>query len=216
MGVWESLVRGRETMNVPDEREEQRLVEAARCGDAQAFERLMAPYESLLYNVAYRILGDGEAAADAIQETLLSVYQALDAFRGGSFKAWLLRIVTNACYDQLRRRRRRPTSSLEALLVGARVHRAFMERVEDPEEYVIRRDLGRMIQRGLRLLNHDQRVAVVLSDIHGLSYPEIAEITGVPVGTVKSRISRGRARLRDYLRSQGTLVPYRRLSPQPT
>lgn len=203
-------------MNVPDERETQRLVEAVRNGDARAFERLMAPYQSLLYNVAYRILGDSDAAADATQETLLSVYRALDDFRGGSFKAWLLRIVTNACYDQLRYRRRRPTSSLEALLIGSRVHRIFVEKVEDPEEYVMRRDLGRIIQRGLNLLNPEQRVAVVLSDIHGLSYPEIAQITGVPVGTVKSRISRGRARLRDYLQAQEALVPRRYLSPQPT
>jgi len=202
-------------MNAPDDQEEQRLVEAARNGDAQAFEALMAPYQSLLYNVAYRILGDGEAAADATQETLFSVYRALDDFRGGSFKAWLLRIVTNACYDQLRHKQRRPTSSLEALLIGSRMHHIFTEKIEDPEEYVIRRDLGRIIQRGLRLLNQDQRVAIVLSDIYGLSYPEIAEITGVPVGTVKSRISRGRARLRDYLQGQEALVPRRYLTPQP-
>jgi RNA polymerase sigma-70 factor (ECF subfamily) len=195
--------------------EEEKLIEAAREGDARAFATLMAPYQGLLYNTAYRILGDGEAAADATQETLLSVYRALDRFRGGSFKAWLLRIVTNACYDHLRRKQRRPTSSLEVLLVGTRVHRAFIESMEDPEDYVIRRDLGRIIQRGLRLLNDDQRVAIVLSDIHGLSYPEIAEITGVPVGTVKSRISRGRARLRDYLLKQDAIVPRRYLAPQP-
>jgi len=202
-------------MNGRDEQEEQQLIESARSGDARAFAALMAPYQSLLYNAAYRILGDGEAAADATQEALLSVYRSLGTFRGGSFRAWLLRIITNACYDHLRRKQRRPTSSLEALLVGARVHRAFTESIEDPEDYVIRRDLGRTIQRGLRLLNDDQRIAIVLSDIHGLSYPEIAEITGVPVGTVKSRISRGRARLRDYLLGQEMLVPHRYLTPQP-
>jgi len=202
-------------MNGQGERDEERLIEAARDGDAKAFSALMLPYQSLLYNTAYRILGDAEAAADVTQETLFSVYRALDDFRGGSFKAWLLRIVTNACYDHLRRKRRRPTSSLEALLVGSRVHRIFTEGAEDPEDYVMRRDLGRIIQRGLRLLNDDQRVAIVLSDIHGLSYPEIAEVTGVPVGTVKSRISRGRARLRDYLMGQDALVPRRYLTPQP-
>ncbi len=198
-----------------DKHEEEKLIEAAREGDAQAFATLMASYQSLLYNTAYRILGDSEAAADATQEALFSAYRALDRFRGGSFRAWLLRIVTNACYDHLRRKQRRPTSSLEVLLVGTRVHRAFLESMEDPEDYVIRRDLGRIIQRGLRLLNDDQRVAIVLSDIHGLSYPEIAEITGVPVGTVKSRISRGRARLRDYLMGQDAVVPRRYLAPQP-
>lgn len=188
---------------------EEELIDAAQNGSEAAFRELVDTYQSLLFNTAYRILSDQDAAADATQEALLSAYRALDSFRGGSFKAWMLRIVTNACYDQLRRKQRRPTSSLEALLVGPGVHHAFSDKSEDPEGYVLRQDLGETIQRGLRTLSLDQRTAIVLSDVHGLSYPEIAEIAGVPVGTIKSRISRGRARLRDYLLNQDGVVPRR-------
>lgn len=188
-------------------RDEEQLIAKAQTGDQAAFQTLMEPYQSLLFNVAYRILGDHDGAADATQEALLSAYRALKSFRGGSFKAWMLRIVTNACYDQLRRKQRRPTSSLEALLVGPGLHHAFTDKSEDPESYVLRQDLGQIIQRGLKTLSLDQRTAIVLSDIHELSYPEIAEIAGVPVGTIKSRISRGRAQLRDYLLQQDDVVP---------
>lgn len=188
-------------------RDEEQLIAKAQTGDQAAFQTLMEPYQSLLFNVAYRILGDHDGAADATQEALLSAYRALKSFRGGSFKAWMLRIVTNACYDQLRRKQRRPTSSLEALLVGPGLHHVFTDKSEDPESYVLRQDLGQIIQRGLKTLSLDQRTAIVLSDIHELSYPEIAEIAGVPVGTIKSRISRGRAQLRDYLLQQDDVVP---------
>lgn len=194
-------------MGAGHERNEQQLVTAAQNGEQAAFEDLVNAYQSMLFNAAYRILSDEEAAADAAQEALLSAYRALATFRGGSFKAWMLRIVTNASYDQLRRKQRRPTSSLEALLVGPGTHGAFTDKTENPESYVLRQDLGRTLQRGLDMLSLDQRTAVVLSDIHGLSYPEIAEIAEVPIGTVKSRISRGRARLRDYLLNQEGLAP---------
>jgi RNA polymerase sigma-70 factor (ECF subfamily) len=180
---------------------------AAKQGDAAAFQQLVEDYQATLFNAAVRILGDHDAAADATQEAFISAHRALDGFRGGSFRAWLLRIVTNACYDQLRRNRRRPTSSLEALLVGEGVHPVFTDRAVDPERHIFRDDLGRALQRGLDRLTPEQRTAIVLSDIQGLSYPEVATIEGVPVGTVKSRISRGRARLRDYLLSQSDVVP---------
>lgn len=189
-------------MAIRDDWDERALVAAAQNGEPAAFEELVDAYQSILFNAAYRILSDEDAAADAAQEALLSAYRALKTFRGGSFKAWILRIVTNSCYDQLRRKRRRPTSSLEALLTGPNIHRAFTDKAEDPESYVLRQDLGQVLQRGLCMLSVDQRTAVVMSDIYGLSYPEIAEIANVPVGTIKSRISRGRARLRDYLLRQ--------------
>jgi RNA polymerase sigma-70 factor (ECF subfamily) len=196
-------------MNTQDRFDERPLICAAQAGDQPAFNELMISYQSLAFNVAYRILGDDEAAADVTQDAFLSAYRAIRSFRGGSFKAWLLRIVTNACYDSLRRKQRRPSSSLDAWLVGSSRHHAFTDRSEDPESYVMRRDLEQALQRGLRMLSVDQRVAVVLSDIHGLSYPEIAQVEGVPLGTVKSRVSRGRARLRDYLLAQDDLLPRR-------
>lgn len=188
---------------------EEAVIQQAQAGALQAFNRLVYHYQSLTYNVAYRILNDSDAAADATQDAFLSAYKALESFRGGSFKAWILRIVTNACYDELRRRKRQPTSSLEALLVGGGAHQVFVDRTENPESYALRQDLGRVIQAGLQTLPEDQRTTVVLADIQGLQYKEIAEITGVELGTVKSRLSRGRGRLRDFLRQQEELLPHR-------
>jgi RNA polymerase sigma-70 factor (ECF subfamily) len=185
------------------------LIQEAQAGNQQAFNRLVYQFQGITYNVAYRILSDSDAAADATQDAFVSAYKALDSFRGGSFKAWILRIVTNACYDELRRKKRQPTSSLDALLVGPGAHEAFVDRAEHPESYAVRQDLGRAIQAGLATLPDDQRTALVLADIEGLHYKEIAEITGVELGTVKSRLSRGRARLRDVLRDQEELLPKR-------
>lgn len=189
--------------------DEQALIAAARRGDAQAFNSLIQSYQTIVYNVAYRILHDQDAAADAAQEALLSAFHGLVGFRGGSFKAWLLRIVTNACYDQLRAAQRRPTSSLDDLQVDPDHSAMLLDDAETPEEYVLRQDLGRSIQAGLDELPADQRATLILSDIQGLSYEEIAQATRVSLGTVKSRLSRGRARLRDYLQSHEELLPNR-------
>jgi RNA polymerase sigma-70 factor (ECF subfamily) len=190
--------------------DERRLIELARRGDAQAFNRLVLAYQGLAYNIAYRIVGDPDAAADATQDAFLSAYRALPDFRGGSFKAWLLRIVTNACYDQLRARQRRPSTSLEDLLTEPDQEPSFFrDENESPEEFAMRRELGRVIQLGILTLPVDQRTTLVLADIQGLSYEEIAEVTQVSLGTVKSRLSRARARLRDYLLAQEELLPDR-------
>jgi len=189
--------------------DEQALIAAARRGDAQAFNKLILNYQTLVYNVAYRMLHDPDAAADATQEAFISAFRALHGFRGGSFKAWLLRIVTNACYDQLRVAQRRPSSSLDDMSIDPDHSPTLLDHAESPEDYALRQDLGQAIQGGLDQLPPDQKVTVILSDIQGLSYEEIAEATGVALGTVKSRLSRGRARLRDYLREQQELLPRR-------
>jgi len=167
-------------------------------------------YQSMAYNVAYRILGDRDAAADATQDAFLSAFKAIGKFRGGSFKSWLLRIVTNACYDQLRLKQRRPTASLDALLVANPAPiQSLSEPGESPEEYAMRQELSRVIQAGIGILPPEQRVTLVLSDVQGLSYQEIAEITGASLGTVKSRLSRARGKLRDFLLERGELLPSR-------
>jgi len=189
--------------------DEKTLVASARRGDTRAFNELVSHYQDMVYNVSYRILGDAEAAADASQDAFLSAYQAVDRFKGGSFKAWLLRIATNACYDQLRVKKRRPTSSLEALYTDSHASSHFINGRETPEEHTLRQELGQTIQLGISTLAPDQRVTLVLSDVQGLSYKEIAQVTGVSVGTVKSRLSRARASLRDYLSIRGELLPAR-------
>jgi RNA polymerase sigma-70 factor (ECF subfamily) len=189
--------------------DEKALIAAARRGDTHSFNQLVSHYQDMVYNVAYRILGDAQAAADASQDTFLSAYQAVGKFKGGSFKAWLLRIATNSCYDQLRVQKRRPTSSLEAVYTDSDPSSHFVNGRESPEDHALREELGQTIQRGIASLPAEQRVTLVLSDVQGLSYSQIAEATGASVGTVKSRLSRGRSKLRDYLLEQRELLPAR-------
>jgi RNA polymerase sigma-70 factor (ECF subfamily) len=189
--------------------DEKALIAAAKRGDTRSFNQLVSQYQDMVYNVAFRILGDGEAAADASQDTFLSAYKAVANFKGGSFKAWLLRIATNSCYDQLRVHQRRPTSSLEAIYTDTDPSSHFVNGRETPEEHALRQELGQVIQQGIQTLPPDQRTTLVLSDVQGLSYAEIAEVTGTSIGTVKSRLSRGRARLRDCLLEQKELLPAR-------
>jgi RNA polymerase sigma-70 factor (ECF subfamily) len=189
--------------------DEQALISAAKKGDRRAFNQLVVHYQGLAYNVAYRILGDPEAAADATQDAFFSAYRAMPKFRGGSFKSWLLRIVTNACYDQLRVKQRRPTSSLDDLPVEAD-HTYYLEdSAEQPDEFVERQELNRFIEAGIATLPPDQRMVLVLSDIQGMSYQEVAEVLNISLGTVKSRLSRGRAKVRDFLWQRGELLPTR-------
>ncbi len=189
--------------------EEGRLIEAARSGDLEAFNALIRAYQDRLYNVAFRIMGDHDSAWDAVQEALISAFRGIRGFRGGSFLAWLMRIVTHACYDELRRRRRRPQASLEALFVADQTPETEMTLppVEGPEFYAERRELAELLHRAIQTLPEDQRIVLVLSDIEGYSYEEISGILGVPLGTVKSRLSRARMRVRDFLLAHRELLP---------
>ncbi len=189
--------------------EEQALIQAAQRGDMSAFNELVLHYQSQVYNLAYRIMGEPHAAADATQEAFISAYRAIERYRGGSFKSWLLRIVANACYDELRRRKRRPTSSLDALhVVDPAPVGPLVNRPEDPEAYAQRQDLNHALHSGMQTLPPEQRMALVLSDVQGYSYQEIADITQSSLGTVKSRLSRARAKMRDYLLAQEELFPH--------
>jgi RNA polymerase sigma-70 factor (ECF subfamily) len=190
--------------------DEKALIDAARQGDVGSFNQLVLSYQSMVYNFAYRILGDRHAAADATQDAFISAFKAIGKFRGGSFKAWLLRIVTNACYDQLRRKQRQPSTSLDALLVlEPAPTQSLTDPRESPEEYTVRQELSKAIQIGIGNLPPEQRVTLVLADVQGFSYQEIAGVTGVSLGTVKSRLSRARNKLRDFLLGQRELLPSR-------
>ncbi len=192
--------------------DEPQLISASQAGDLQAFNMLVEHYQHRLYALAYRMLGDPEAAADATQDAFLAAYRNIRRYRGGSFIAWLLRIATNACYDQLRARKRRPQISLDAVEPDAdEAPRQFTDSGESPDERILRDELAREIERRLQELPDDQRLAVILSDIQGYSYDEIAAATGWPLGTVKSRLSRGRTHLRDALRAGELLPAYYRL-----
>jgi len=185
------------------------LIASARKGDLDAFNTLVLAYQHQVYNLAYRIMGDEASAADATQEAFISAYKHMESFRGDSFKSWIFRIVTNACYDELRRRKRRPASSLEGLAgdEDLEIEYDIPDESDSPEARVERRELAQVLQFGIETLPPDQRITLVLSDVQNMSYEEIAAITGANLGTVKSRLSRARAKLRDYLVASGELSP---------
>jgi RNA polymerase sigma-70 factor (ECF subfamily) len=190
--------------------DEVKMIGYAQEGDLDAFNRLVLTYQDLAYNVAYRIMGEHAAAEDAVQEGFISAYRNLNRFRGGSFRAWVMRIVTNACYDELRRRKRRPTTPLEPLNQDAEEVESptwLEDPEESPEEFAERSDLSRAIQECLDRLTEEFRAVVVLVDIQGMNYSEVSDVVKSPLGTIKSRLARARYQLRDCLQGFGELLP---------
>lgn len=194
--------------------DENTLIDAAKAGDVDAFNQLVLTYQDMAYSVAYRIMGDSSAAADAAQEAFIAAFRKLHQFRGDRFKSWLMRIVTNACYDELRRRKRRPATSLDALNEVREIQTPddatdimLHSEQENPEHAAQRSELNTAIQDCINDLPDSQRVIAVLADVEDYAYQEIAEITDLPLGTVKSRLSRARGRLRDCLRDVRELLP---------
>ncbi|MCI0388914.1 MAG: sigma-70 family RNA polymerase sigma factor [Acidobacteria bacterium] len=193
---------------------ESTLIARLKAGEMDAFDQLVEEYQSLVYALALRVLNDPEDARDATQETFLKIYKHFANFRGeASLKTWICRIAINQARsaDRWRRRRRRnDTTSLDAPLglstcANGDDQRAAVDylqsRYATPEDEALSRERGRQIERGLRQLKKDFRIAVILRDIEGLSYEEIAWVTEVSVGTVKSRIARGREMLRETIQA---------------
>lgn len=201
-----------------DEARERAAISRSQRGDRSAFNELVARYQSAAYGLALRMLGDPDAAADVTQDAFFSAFRNIRAFRGGTFRAWLLRIVSNGCYDYWRAQRRRPADSLDALLSSGD-EALGMQALEpeltepasqpdwNPEEAALRAEVIAAIEAAILKLAPDQRLVIILSDIQGMSYEEIARVAGTPLGTVKSRIARARARLRELLLAQPELFP---------
>ena len=195
--------------------DEEQLIARSQRGDVNAFNQLVLRYQQSAYGVAYRMLGDADAAADVTQDAFFSAFRNIASFRpGSSFRAWLLRIASNMACDQWRRNQRHPQDSLESLADEDEMHSpedlaalADMGQDVNPEAFVLTQELQGIIQQGLEALPLEQRVAVVLCDIEGLSYEEISAATSTSMGTVRSRIARGRARLRVYLDRHRELLP---------
>jgi RNA polymerase sigma-70 factor (ECF subfamily) len=183
------------------------LIAQAQRGDVQAFNDLVLRYQVAMYNLAFRLLDDADLAADAAQDAFIAAFQHLQQFRGSNFRAWLARIVTNTCYDALRRRRRAPLS-LEALSAeGADQPALISDSDESPEQLAMRRALSDAIQACLNQLPLSFRTVAILSDVQDYSYDEIALALNLSLGTVKSRLSRARQKLRDCLRAVRELFP---------
>lgn len=187
---------------------EAQLVERSLSGDLSAFNQIVDVYQTQVYNVAARTLGDRTVAEDVTQETFVSAYRALPSFRGGSLRAWLMRIARNQSYDHLRSKKRRSESSLDEALEQP----GFVQPVSrepSPEDQALSGELGDAINGAIESLPADQRLALVMIDVQGFSYEEAAEASDVSVGTIKSRLSRARGKVRDGLREHRELLPER-------
>lgn len=188
-----------------------RLVDAARGGDREAMDRLLRLHYDRVFAVCRRITGSDADAADAAQEALISIVRSIGKFDGrSSFGTWVYRIATNASLDELRRRRRRPA------LTDELHHHEIDQAVDRHGELHIDQVTDRMaLDQALRALPEDFRVPLVLRDVGDLDYAEIAETLDIPVGTVKSRIARGRAGLASLLRSGNHFGTDERPTPAP-
>jgi RNA polymerase sigma-70 factor (ECF subfamily) len=194
---------------------EEELIARSQRGEVAAFNQLVLHYQPIVYGAAYRLLGDPDTAADVTQDAFIAAFRGISSYRGGSsFRAWLLRIASNMACDHWRRVRRHPAESLEYLTEedetpSSEALNALADSSAEgnPEEMLLTQELQSAIQQGLEQLPLDQRVAVILCDIEGLSYEEIADSTQTSIGTVRSRISRGRGRLRAYLKQHAELLP---------
>ncbi len=190
--------------------DEAALIAEALGGDLNAFNRLVLEYQDRAFNLAARMLGDDETAADVTQNAFISAYRSLEDFRGGSFRAWVMRMVANACYDEPRRRKRRPTVSLEPVNEDD-------EEIESPawladdaptaEEQMEQSELNEALQSCLLGLPEEFRAVVLMVDVEGMDYQEVSMAIGKPLGTVKSRLARARLKMRDCLRQFGELLP---------
>jgi RNA polymerase sigma-70 factor, ECF subfamily len=190
--------------------EEHQLILSAKNGDLDAFNTLILTYQDHLYSIALRITTDEDAAADAVQEALLSAFRHIQAFRNGCFRSWLARITVNACYDELRRKSRRPTQPLELVSSdGQEVDlNDWLSDSNPGTEYQIESsELEYAIHDALRSLTPLYRAAVVLVDVQGYSYEEAADILRIPVGTIRSRLARARSQLRLLLGDVEDLMP---------
>ncbi|MXY46053.1 MAG: RNA polymerase sigma factor [Chloroflexi bacterium] len=181
------------------------LIRRSKEGDLNAFNEIVERYHRQVFNTAARILGSTAHADDATQETFISAYRAIGKFRGVNLAPWLLRIAKNQCYDMLRAMRRRPADSLEGNLMNPSFQP--VERGGGPEEATLLSELAAEIQRAILTLPESQRLIITLVDVQGFSYDAAAQVAGISKGTVKSRLSRARARVRDHLRGAGELLP---------
>lgn len=177
--------------------EESKLIRRASEGDAASFNSLMQMHERRMYAVAVRMCGNPEDAQDCLQEAMLRIYRSIAGFKAqSSFSTWVYRITMNACLDELRKRKNRPSTSLDGLVDEGW---SPPDNAESPEKYAVRSEVRNSLHRLIGELPEDMRAAIVLRDIQGYSYDEIARMLDANVGTIKSRISRGRERLREKI-----------------
>lgn len=190
--------------------QEAAVIQSVLDGEVNAFETLVKEYEKNVYNLALRMTGNSEDAADMSQEAFIKAYNSLSSFRGDSkFSVWLYRIVSNVCLDYLRSRTRKPTVSLSTENDdGEEVELDIADESQSPELLLDRSLTRDAVRRGLAALPPDHREILLLREIQGLSYEEIAAALGLEAGTVKSRIFRARKKLCSFLIKDGNIPEF--------
>jgi RNA polymerase sigma-70 factor (ECF subfamily) len=193
-----------------DHTSETELIQAAQHGDLEAFNLLIPRYQNLLFGIALGLLNNEDAAADAVQEALISGFRKFDTFRGVSLRSWLARVVINACYDEIRKKRRQQSVPLDQFNAeGDEIETSYwlVDPQADPEAQYEARELEAAIEKSIYELPPGYRVVLILVDVQGLSYEEAATAAGVPIGTVKSRLARARLQIQKSLQAAGEILP---------
>nr|WP_068555001.1 sigma-70 family RNA polymerase sigma factor [Thermotalea metallivorans]KXG77098.1 ECF RNA polymerase sigma-E factor [Thermotalea metallivorans] len=181
---------------------ENNLIEKSKQGDVESFETLIREYQTVAFNIAFRMLGNMEDANDVTQEALIKVYKSIKTFHGqSSFSTWLYRIVTNTCLDELRKRKRQKAYSYHHPIEteDGEIERDMEDYGNSTEEIVERKETIKSIQDAINALPEQHKTVIVLRDIRGFNYEQIAEILDCPQGTIKSRISRARISLKEII-----------------
>jgi RNA polymerase sigma-70 factor, ECF subfamily len=182
------------------------LVGRARRGDREAFTQLIVQYQVPLYNMALRMVGRPDDAADIAQEAFLRAWEKIRTLREAPFKSWLFQIAANLCYDHFRRGKRygvMPDEDQTGHVVALGIA------TPDPQERAEANERTRLVRDSIAALEHDMRIAIILRDVNGMTYDEIASVLRVPLGTVKSRIARARAQVQDRLQQHPDFFPTR-------
>jgi RNA polymerase sigma-70 factor, ECF subfamily len=183
------------------------LVARSRGGDLESFNQLILRWERPIFALAYRVIGREEDARDVVQETFLRAFRALPGFKGqAKFSSWLYRIALNLCRDWIRRRRRSPLVELPEGVDPVELA-AESGPVESIEEVAARKELSEAVAEAMSLLPEEQRTAIVLKEYHGMTFQEIADLQGIPLSTVKTRLYQGLAVLRRSLERSGRMAP---------
>jgi RNA polymerase sigma-70 factor (ECF subfamily) len=189
---------------------ESALIHSAQNGSLDSFNQLVLNHQNMMFRIALRILNDESAADDATQNAMIQAFRNLKSFRGGSFRSWLARVTVNASYDEMRRWRRQPSLSFEQVNSDGEEIESLPWMVDlsaGPEERFDSFELREALQHCVKELHSDYRLVVVLVDVEGMSYEEVARVANIPIGTVKSRLARARMQLRKSLQSYRSLLP---------
>ena len=189
--------------------DENELVGAAKNGDLNAFNQLVLSHQNLIYHHISSIVRDDQLADDISQITFIKAYQGLSRYRNGSFRAWLLRIATNACYDELRRQKRQQTLPLNPMNIEEEENESpdwLLDNSVSVEQRIEQSELSDWLKKHLNQIPEEFRTALILVDVLGLDYTEASQALSIPMGTVKSRLARGRMRMNEHLKASPEYV----------